>query len=222
MRETGGGSIEALRAYARDVEAAAETAAPRRGAHSRANANKGPVPPPRRHIGLLLPIAAAVIVLVGAAASTAALLPNTTDTALTTFASMPSSEGSNVGAAPQQGTNAQRAVLLLSSNGLGETALAIEDLIASGTASEPSVAAAIAALHAVVEVRSGLPTELLAADPAVLAAIALLEEATRPPGLDAGRTPLGQGGTAPGQDETFTPPGQSKGAHGSTSGRGDR
>ncbi|MGI9642004.1 MAG: hypothetical protein ACR2N9_04390 [Acidimicrobiia bacterium] len=207
MRGTKGNAVEALRAYACEIEAAVDNAAPVRVDRSyqsetvSPSASKGTTP--------LLPLAVVSFVLVGAVAFAAVMATNgagTPDPAAPTATpavDLPVSSTNR-----QVVPNAQRAVHLLTSRGLTETAATVQDLITSGTANDPSVAATIAALHAVVTARPSMSQAMLASDPAVLAATYLLEMATRPPGLDPDRTVPGHGGQPPGQDDTFTPPGQ--------------
>jgi len=204
MRGTEGHSIEALRAYAREIEATVDAAAPVRVGSS--HQDEALSPSARKGAAPLLPLAVVSFALVGAVALAATVGSSRTAISESTA---PSSIATTTATIQKQATpNAERAVLLLASRGLTDTATVIEDLISSGMADEPSVAAAIEALRAVVETRSSLTARTLAFDPAVIAAIGLLEAATRPPGLDPDRIPPGQGGTPPGQDETFTPPGQ--------------
>lgn len=78
----------------------------------------------------------------------------------------------------------------------------------AGVDSTPGVTGAVSSLFSVVAdslTRTGTVSE---SDLDVALAVAVLEQAARPPGLDPNRVSPGLGGTPPGQDPAWIPPGQ--------------
>jgi hypothetical protein len=195
-------AIEALRAYARDVEDTInggvvssvggtnqDDAAATRAAHGAA------------HLLAMSAIAASVV-LVGAIATSFVIA--TSDGSVPAV-SAPKPTPSLIASSADSTATAVRA---LNENGSTQAAQNVLQAMSLGTDATQVVAEA---LHAVVDridvlVASG--SSVSATDPALATALENLEEATRPPGLDPDLLAPGQAGTPQGQDPTFVPPGK--------------
>jgi hypothetical protein len=100
------------------------------------------------------------------------------------------------------------AVRALNEHGLTQAAQNVLLAMSAGTDESPAVTEALEVVFDRIDALVASGASVTEADSELAAALVILEEATRPPGLDPDRLPPGQGGTPPGQDPTFTPPGQ--------------
>jgi hypothetical protein len=195
-------AIEALRAYARDVETTINGGAVSSvGSTSQDDAAATSPAPGAPHL-LAVSAVAASVVLVGAIAISGVI--GMSEDANATPDASPTTLSTPVASGPSSAT----AVRALNEHGLTQAAQNVLLAMSAGIDESPAATEALEAVFDRIDalVASGAP--VTETDSELAAALAILEEATRPPGLDTDRLPPGQGGTPPGQDPTFTPPGQ--------------
>jgi hypothetical protein len=195
-------AIEALRAYARDVENTANggVVSPVGSTNQDDAAATGPAHG-APHL-LAASAVAASVVLVGAIAISGIVgMSRDADPAAGTSQTTLSTPATP---APLTAT----AVRALNEHGLTQAAQNVLLAMSAGTDESPEVADALQAVLDRIDAIVASGVAVTNADPDLETALANLEEATRPPGLDPDRLPPGQGGTAPGQDPTFVQPGQ--------------
>jgi hypothetical protein len=202
-------AVEALRAYARDLETTIGDGVPLRvGSADQDDAAASVSGPGAPHLGLLT--AAAGVVLVGSVGILSAFIGSGSPSEAVGGAMPEAAPGSTVAVTTDASTSfyAARASMRFTTLGFADAAAAVSAAVTDGTIDRSDVRAAIdRVLHLTLDVG-----DLADLDPdaraEVDAAVALLVGITRPPGLDPDRMPPGQGGTPPGQDDTFVPPGQ--------------
>jgi|GEM_PF-6795378 len=199
---------EALRAYARDLH----TAASRGGSVASIGTSKQD-DAPTQFLGSGAPhqlaIAAAVVCVVllggiGLARVTSSESPSEQQVTAT---GAPSDSWAAVLTRDSNVSTAQ-AVRAFSDLGLYRSADVVRAAGESGNDASPAFQQALAFLVSVVETQISTAGHVDEADLGVTLAIIALEDAARPPGLDADRLAPGLGGTPPGLDPTFVAPGQ--------------
>jgi hypothetical protein len=87
--------------------------------------------------------------------------------------------------------------------GLPRAAEALDVAASAGTDSSPAVKLALTELVDAIDKRVDADQPIVEEDMSISLAIAGLESAVRPPGLDPSRSHPGLGGTPPGQDPTW-------------------
>jgi hypothetical protein len=204
-------AVEALRAYARDLDSTIDDGAVARvGSAHQDDAGVADASFGAPHHGLI--VGAVGVVLVGFVGLWAmAGSPPAGD--LATLEVSPSTDAVVAIATPRSGPvgNAAfgiRAVARLSALGLQSAADAVEYAIDTGSDEDEDVVAAITRVLDLTDAYGA--DEDPTRDPEILAAVHALIAVTRPPGLDLARRPPGQNDdfVPPGQDDTFVPPGQ--------------
>lgn len=195
---------EALRAYARDLHSAAS----RSGSVASIGTSKQD-DAPTQFLGSGAPhqlaIAAAVVcvVLLGGIGFVNAI--NTADPASDALTNPPSAQAVSTVAvfAGTGGVSTSQAIRAFSDLGLSRAAEALDVAASAGIDSSPAVKLALAELVATIDSKIAADQPIVEEDMAILLAIAELESAVRPPGLDPSRLSPSLGGTPPGQDPAW-------------------
>lgn len=199
---------DALRAYARDLH----TSANRGGVASPVGVPKQD-DAPTQFLGSGAPHQLAI-----AAAVVCVVLLGGIGFARVTSSESPSEQKATATVAPSDSWSAvltrdsnvstSQAVRAFSDLGLFRSADVVRAAGESGNDASPAFRQALAYLVSVVETQISTAGHVDEADLGVTLAIIALEDAARPPGLDADRLAPGLGGTPPGLDPTFLAPGQ--------------
>jgi len=200
---------KALRAYARDLQ----TTATRGGFSSSVGTSKqddAPIQYSGSGAPHQLAIAAAVVgvVLLGGIglASATNLAPDAQSQHVTPLSAQPASVTAVFARTGSVPTN--QAIQAFNDLGMTRSMNALKAAAGTGIDSSPAVQLALAGVLAVTGEKLTTHGTVDESDLDVALAVATLEQAVRPPGLDPNRRPPGLGGTPPGQDDLFEPPGQ--------------
>ena len=195
---------DALRAYARDLH----TAASRGGSVASIGTSKQD-DAPTQFLGSGAPhqlaIAAAVVCVVllgGIGFVNATSAPDPAGDELTNPPSAQAVSAVSVFARTGGGSTSQ-AIRAFSALGLPRAAEALDVAASAGTDSSPAVMLAVAELVDAIDDTIGAEQQIVEEDMVISLAIAELESAVRPPGLDPDRLRPGLGGIPPGQDPVW-------------------
>jgi hypothetical protein len=195
---------QALRAYARDLHTTES-----RGRFAASIGTPKQDDAPTQFLGSGAPhqlaIAAAVVcvVLLGGIGFVSAT--NATDPAGDELTNPPSAQAASAVAvfARAGGATTSQAIRAFSDLGLPRAAEALDVAASAGTDSSPAVRLALAELVVAIDNRINSYQPVVEGEMAISLAIAGLESAVRPPGLEPNRVPPGLGGTRPGQDPAW-------------------
>ena len=197
-------AMEALRAYARDLH----TVANRSGSVASIGTSKQDDAPTQfRGSGAphQLAIAAAVVCVVLLGGIGFVNATNAPDPAGDEVTNPPSAQAVSAVAvfARTGGVSTSQAIRAFSALGLPRAAEALDVATSAGTDSSPAVKLALAALVDAIDKRVDADQPIVEEDMEISLAIAALESAVRPPGLDPNRLRPGLGETPPGQDPVW-------------------